>query len=380
MEFVGHQVAIYYSYWNNPSGALPQMFDMTFDTVVYPDAVPPAATRRFPNYPAPVPVTGASNAFLTISGGPIALPPPLGIPTSGCTAGAGVYGYTLQIDYAYTGPGGAGPPGFFIPADGNTDVGVTLWVPGGMALSTASGGATCLGIADPTMCETGGNYTFMALASTCAAPCVFPSSTTNHEHVAIGLTPGDRNPYGGWVGGAGVVNNWNRSDSWMHQIGFKEPFVSFSYNPYNQGGAAFWGRERGAGALNMDATGLTQVQPGMRMRCTPCLNNIVAYAFQADPVNYPFLSQPGLPVTPTANLILNPTDPSFFLVTPLLDSTGMSATGQYVANKHVADTPLVFNVFGPVPPINFWIQGFVIDPSVTPFSVRSSNVAQGQLR
>jgi hypothetical protein len=381
MEFVGQQVAIYYSWWNNPNGALPVMYDQTFDTVVYPDAPPPAPSRRFPNYPTPVPVTGASSAFLTISGGPIALPPPAGIPTSGCTASTGVFGYTCQIDYAYTNPGGAGPPGISIPADGNTDIGVTLWVPGGMALGTASGGPTCLGAADPTACEGGGNYTFMALASTCAAPCVFPSATVNHEHVANGLTPTNRNPYGGWVGGAGVVNNWARSDSWMNLIGFREPFVQFNYNPYNSLTTAFWGAERGAGSLNMDASGLTQVQPGMRMQCTPCAGQTVAYAFQADTINYTLFTQPGLPITFTSNLLLNPADPLFFLITPLLDSVAFTASGQYVVNKDVADTPLIFTSFGPIAfPLDFWVQGFVIDFSVSPPGVRSSNVAKGQIR
>jgi hypothetical protein len=380
MEFVGQQVAIYYSWWNNPSGALPVMYDETFDTVIYPDGPPPAPSRRFPNYPAPVPVTGASNAFLTISGGPIALPPPAGIPTAGCAASAGVYGYTLQIDYAYTNPGGAGPPGVFIPADGNTDVGVTLWTPGGMSLS-ASASAACTGTPDPTLCETGGNYTFMALASTCAAPCTYPSATTNHEHVALGLTPTNRNPYGGWVGGAGIVNNWTTADSWMNFIGFREPFVQFNYNPYNTFTSAYWGPERGAGSLNMDATGLTQVQPGMRMQCTPCVGQLVAYAFQADTVNYTMFGQPGLPVTPTANLLLNPADPTFFLITPLLDTVAFNTTGQYVTDRHVADTPLIFTLFGPqIPPIDFWIQGFVIDTSVLPYGARSSNVARGQIR
>jgi hypothetical protein len=381
MEFVGQQVAIFYSYWNNPSGTLPVMWDQTFDTVTYPDGAPPALSRRFPAYATPVPVTGASNAFLTVSGGPIALPPPLGIPTSGCTSSNGIYGYTLQIDYAYTAPGGGGPPGINIPADGNTDVGVTLWAPGGMALGTAAGGPTCLGTADPTNCETGGNYTFMALASTCAAPCTFPSPTTNHEHVALGLNPTNRNPYGGWVGGAGIVNNWAVSDSWMNQIGFREPFVQFNYNPYNAATSTFWGPERGAGSLNMDATGLAQVQPGMRMQCTPCLGQLVLYVFQSDPVNYNFFQQPGLAVTPTANLILNPADPNFFLITPMLDSIAVNTVGQYVVNKHTADTPLIFTMFGPqAVPVDFWIQGFVIDTSVTPFGARSSNVAKGQIR
>jgi hypothetical protein len=381
MEFVGQQVALYYSWWNNPNGALPVMYDQTFDTVVYPDAPPPAPSRRFPNYPTPVPVTGASNAFLTISGGPVALPPPLGIPTSGCTASTGVYGYTLQIDYAYTAPGGAGPPGINIPADGNTDVGVTLWVPGGMNLSASAGGAACVGTTDPTFCEGGGDYTFMALASTCAAPCTFPSPTVNHEHVALGLTPTSRNPYGGWVGGAGVINNWLRSDSWMNMIGFREPFVQFNYNPYNTATSTFWGPERGAGSLNMDATGLTQVQPGMRMACTPCVGQLIAYVLQVDPINYTLFSQPGVPVTFTSNLLLNPADPGFLLITPLLDSVAVNTGGTYVANRHTADTPFVFTSVGPIAtPLDFWIQGFVIDTSVSPPGVRSSNVAQGQIR
>jgi hypothetical protein len=381
LEFVGQQVAIYYSFWNNPGGQLPVMWDQTFDTVVYPDGAPPALSRRFPNYPPPVAGTGANNAFLTISGGPVALPPPLGIPTGGCTASVGVFGYTLQIDYAYTNAGGGGPPGIHIPADGNTDVGVTLWAPGGMSLSTASGGASCLGAPDPTLCETGGNYTFMALASTCAPPCTFPSATTNHEHVALNLTPTSRNPYGGWVGGAGVVNNWNPSDSWMNMLGFREPFVQFNYNPYNTATSAFWGPERGAGSLNMDATGLTQVQPGMRMQCTPCLGQFVVYVFSGDIVNYTMFPQPGLPVTPTASLLLSPADPNFFLITPLLDSFAFNTSGTYVVDRHVADTPLVFNLFGPInPPIDFWVQGFVIDTSVMPFGARGSNVAKGQIR
>jgi hypothetical protein len=197
----------------------------------------------------------------------------------------------------------------------------------------------------------------------------------------LNLTPTSRNPYGGWVGGAGVVNNWTRGDSWMNFIGFREPFIQFNYNPYNTATSTYWGAERGAGSLNMDATGLTQVQPGMRMQCTPCAGQIVAYAFSSDPINYTFFGQPGIPVTANANLILNPADPNFFLITPLLDSVAATTVGQYVVNRDTADTPLVFTLFGPqVTPINFWVQGFVIDTSVMPFGARSSNVAMGEIR
>ena len=141
--------------------------------------------------------------------------------------------------------------------------------------------------------------------------------------------------------------------------------------------------ERGSGAMYMDALGAVTVNPGFRTCASGHLGELVIHVLTSDLVGYPPLAQPGIPVTPTSNLMLNPADPNFFLITPVMDVfLGSNITDYYFAEKHTATTPMPFGLSGPIipPGISFAAQAFIVNiAGGPPFSVVSTNVAHGNV-
>jgi hypothetical protein len=150
--------------------------------------------------------------------------------------------------------------------------------------------------------------------------------------------------------------------------------------------AAFTGPELGAGALHQDGTvaGVV-VNPGFRTQCTGHLGELVIHVLTTSAMNYPLLAQPGIPVTFTSHLILNPADPGFFILTPAMDTLvgfyPATPLTEYVQDKDLADTPLPIGLTGPFPApgITYYVQAFIVNGSVSPAAATSTNVVEGNL-
>ena len=81
--------------------------------------------------------------------------------------------------------------------------------------------------------------------------------------------------------------------------------------------------------------------------------------------------------------MLNPADPAFFALTPVLDVVlAANTTDYHFAVKHTADTPLGLGLAGPIAPpgFKFALQAFIVNLAVgPPFPVVSTNVALGNV-
>jgi hypothetical protein len=358
MELTSMEVSLLHTFFGSNGGGTPSVrWDMTIHPVTYINPLSGAGpdNRRYPNL--------AVTPIVTILGGPTGLPAPTGCPAPGSWI------YNLSVELGTAVPGS----GIFLPADGNTDLAWTFWSPGGMSALPA----------DPTGCEVGGNLSVMAMIST-------------NEHVPPGVTTGaatptpagnNRNPFYGSRGNAGAFNNVPNNVAWMARPGFREPVLQFRYH-YGTGAPTVGGSmptpQRGSGAMYMDATSpAATVLPGFRTCASGHLGELVIHVVTTDLTNFQVFSPPGLPVTPTANLMLNPSDPNFFLLTPALDVfLGVNSTDYFFAQKHTADTPLLLGLAGPIPPpgLQFAVQAFVVNiAGGPPFSVVSTNVARGTI-
>ena len=151
------------------------------------------------------------------------------------------------------------------------------------------------------------------------------SMFSTNEHVPHGVTTGaatpaptgiNRNPFHGFRTSATNFNNTSNVQGFEAWPGFREPVLQFRFFSTTTVPNAMAGPERGSGALIQDGTGLVTVNPGMRTSASGHLGALVIHVLTADPTNFPPLAQPGIPVTPTSNLMLNPADPNFFLLTP----------------------------------------------------------------
>jgi hypothetical protein len=354
MELVSFEVGLEHSFFGVGGGGTPPvLWDMTFHPVTYTNPISGAANdgRRYPNL--------AAAPILTILGGPLALPVP-----TGCAAPQ-YWIYFLAFELGTATPGS----GVQVPADGVNEIAWCFWQPAGMSALPA----------DPNACEVGGNLSMMSMFST-------------NERVPAGITTGaatpaptgvNRNPYHGFRTSATNFNNTSNAQGFEAWPGFREPVLQFRFFSTTTLPNAMAGPERGSGALIQDGTGLVTVNPGMRTCASGHLGDLVIHVLTADPVNNPPLAQPGIPVTPTSNLLLNPTDPNFFLLTPILDGfLGSNITDYNFAEKHTYDTPLSFALAGPIAPpgIRYYVQSFIVNiAGGPPFSVLSSNAALGTL-
>jgi hypothetical protein len=332
MELVSIEVGLEHSFFGVAGGGTPPiLWDMSLHNVTYVNPISGLGPdgRRYPN------LTGAP--LVTIAGGPLALPLP-----PGCAA-----------------------PQYWIYF-----LAWCFWQPAGMMALPP----------DPNACEVGGNLSMMTMFST-------------NERVPLGMTTGaatpaptgvDRNPYHGFRTSPTNVNNTSRVQGFQAWPGFREPTIEFRYFSTTTVPNAMAGPERGSGALHMDATGLDTVNPGMRTSASGHLGDLVIHVVTSDPTNFPMLPAPGLPVTPTSNLRLNPGDPLFFALTPAFDGFLGSNTLDYnFAEKHTYDTPLTFAFTGPIPApgLSFIVQAFIVNVAAgPPFSVLSTNAAIGNLR
>jgi hypothetical protein len=367
MELVTQEYELIHSFWGSGgAGGTPGVdWDQTINPVTYINPISGLGPdgRRYPDL--------AVAPLVTILGGPTGLPAP-----AGCAAPQ-YWGYILGVEYGTATPGS----GIILPADGATDLAWCFWSPGGMTATPA----------DPSGCEVGGNLSSPSLVSANLTGCL-----TCGERVAAGVTTGaatplptgvDRNPLTGTrnitAAAPTAFNNSVRDRSFYNWPGFREPILQGRFNA-----ASFAAPERGAGTLFLDTPGLGAVFPGFRTTATGHLGELVVHVASLDPVTFTPFTQPGLPVTGTSNLLLNPADPNFLLLTPILDgltALNAAATGDYVWDKHVYDTPLVIPVgpFSPaIPPpgLTYLVQAFVVNFAVSPVGVVSSNVFTGNLR
>lgn len=365
MELTSIEVSLVHSFFGSGGGGTPSMlWDMTFCPVTYvnPGSAAGPDGRRYPDL-AVVP-------YVTLLGGPSGLPPP-----AGCAAPQ-YWTYALGIELGTAVPGS----GIILPADGLTDTAWTLWQPGGMST---------LAPIDPSGCEVGGNLSMMTLISA--------QNPAGGEHVPPGVTTGaatpaptgvNRNPFHGARNNATatLVNNRPNDQAWEMWPGFREPILQFEYF-YTAGaptvGSAMAAPERGSGSLYMDALGAVTMTPGFRTCASGHLGELVIHVLTSDLVNYPVFSAPGIAVTPTANLMLNPADPNFFLTTPLFDGfLGSNTVDYYFAEKHTLTSPMPVGLGGPIPApgIQFAVQAFIVNVAGgPPFSAISTNVAHGQV-
>jgi hypothetical protein len=351
MELTTFEFHLYHSHFGSGgAGSTPALrWDMTIHPVTYINPISGAGPdgRRYPNL--------AATPLVTFVGGPTGLPAPAGCPFPN----AWIYNLSVELGNAIPGSG------VMLPADGNTDLAWCFWSPGGMSILPA----------DPTGCELGGNLSLMNLAST-------------NEHVPSGVSTGaatpaptgvNRNPFHG-ARNATSFNNVSNTTAWEAWPGFREPTLQFRYH-YSAGGPTVGGSmpapQRGSGALFMDASGPSVLLPGFRTCASGHLGELVIHVLSSGAL----IPQPGVPVTPTAHLLLDPSDPLFFFLTPSLDVfIGANNTDYIFAQKHTADSPLGLGIGGPIPPpgIQFTVQAFVVNVAGgPPFSAISTNVAHG---
>jgi len=288
---------------------------------------------------------------ITFLGGPAGFP----VPAPPCPGTTAVIGYQYTITFGTATPGS----GLNIPAAGN-DLAWVSWAPNGMTRAPTDG------------CEIGGTGTTPGLGS------VQDRSPANLT------TPAGFNPNCGRRFN-GTVSKLSNLQSFMNWPGFREPILQPRYTSTSTVPVAFSSPEVGAGALHQDAQAVgVVVSPGFRTQCTGHLGNLVVHVLTADIVNYPALAQPGIAVTGTANLLLNPADPNFFLLTPAMDTLATflpNASSEFVEDKDVADTATPIGLTGPfaAPGITYYVQSFVVDISVSPVTAISSNLCQGNL-
>jgi hypothetical protein len=273
--------------------------------------------------------------------------------------------YLLAIEIATATPG----TGVIVPANGSTELAWCFWQPSGMSTLPA----------DPSGCEVGGNLSLMGFLST-------------NERVPAGFTTGaatpaptgvNRNPFHGTRLTATSLNNTPNTQGFRAWPGFRDPVLEFRFFSTTTVPNAMTIPERGSGALIMDASTAVTVNPGLRTCATGHLGELVVHVATGNLINFPILSQPGVPVTASSNLILNPADVNFFAFTPLLDVPLVANTTDYhFAQKHTADTPLGLGLAGPIAPpgFNFALQAFIVNiAGGPPFGVVSTNVVHGTI-
>ncbi len=356
MELVSLEVGLMHSFFGicAGSGTSPRLWDMSLHSVTYTNPVSGVANdgRRYPDL-------GVA-PLVTIAGGAIALPPPPACPVPVLSTPF----YLLAIELGDATPGS----GIVVPADGATDVAWCLWQPGGMSTLPA----------DPCGCEMGGNLSMMTMFTTderIPAGVTFGSSTAP--------VAANRNPFHGFRISTTNLNNTNRFQGFHGWPGFREPILQFRYLSTTNQPSSMTGPERGSGSLFMDATGTDVLHTGTRTCASGHLGKTVVHLATANPAAFPLLAQPGMLVTPTSHLLLDPGDPLFYVLTPAWDGMLVSNTTDYhFPEKHVYDSPLNFSFAGPIAPpgIRFYIQAFIVNfASGPPYSIVSTNAAQGTI-
>jgi hypothetical protein len=358
IEMVGQQAGFLLSMWGSGGGVelFDTIWDQSINTVTYTNPISGAGPdgRRYPD------LTPAGYLVL-IQGGPAGFAP------VGSCAAPNYWAVQFTIEYGTATPGS----GIVLPADGVTDLAICCWSPGNMSTLPP----------DPTGCENGGNLAAMWRRS-------------NNERVALGVTNGaatptpagnDRNPYSGRRLTAVDFNNEARTGCARNRVVYRDPILQqvFTLTPFPP---LMTGPEAGSGALNMDGSGAAAVSPGFRTEASGHLGELVIHVLNADYLTYPPYGQPGIPITPTANLIVNAGDPNFFLLTPVMDTTLATVPAAWGNDGHgwtkdIATTPLPFAITGPfaAPGIKFFAQAFVVNLSVSPVTAVSTNVIQGNL-
>jgi hypothetical protein len=359
MELVSQETSLAHSFFGSGGGTgTPSIiWDQTITPVTYLNPVSGSGPdgRRYPDL--------SVAPLVTIVGGASGLPAP-----AGC-AFPQYWVYTIGFEYATATPG----TGITVPADGLTDLAWCFWSPGGMTATPA----------DPSGCEVGGNLSMMSLIST-------------NERVPLNVTSGaatplptgvSRNPLSGTRAITTAVpsnfNNRPNTQMFFNWPGFREPTIQFRLNSTTGGTPPFTGPESGSGALWMDATGLLSVEPIMRTCASGHLGQLVVHILESDPINFTPPAQPGFPVTPTSNLMINPADPLFLFLTPIFDGfLGANTIDYAFAQKDTYDTPNGIAIAGPIglPGITFGVQSFVIDFLPSPPNVISTNKAIGNVR
>jgi hypothetical protein len=358
IEMVGQQCGFLLSHWGSGGGVelYDTIWDQSINTCTYINPVSGLGPdgRIYPD------LTPAGYLVL-IQGGPAGFAPPAQCPPAGL-----FWAVQFTIEYGNATPG----TGIILPADGATDLAICCWSPGGMQTVNPP---------DPTACEIGGNLSAMWLRST-------------NERVPLGVTTGaatptpagnNRNPYGGFRTVATNFNNEARTAVARNRVVFRDPILQQIHTV----APTFTVAEAGSGALHMDGTAAgTTVSPGFRTEASGHLGELVIHVLTADYINYPPFPQPGAAVTPNANLLLNPGDPNFFLLTPVMDATLASVTAAWGVNGHgwtkdIGDSPLPFGIGGgiPGPGIKFYAQAFVVNLTVSPVTAFSTNVVEGNL-
>jgi hypothetical protein len=226
----------------------------------------------------------------------------------------------------------------------------------------------------PDGCEAGGNITVMLTISS-------PSGGAGGERINA-TEFGARSPFGGRRLSTGVTSMRANNANYSNWPGFRQPILEFNYFQTGVAPAFVPGvPERGQGAWFMDGSlaGSTTF-PGFRTQATGHLGELVIHVLTSNPVANPPFAAPGLPVTATSNLMLNPADINFLLLTPGFDTlVGFlsNTVSEFIDDKDVADTVMPIGLAGPFgpPAINFFVQAFVVN--TTTFSVVSTNVVQG---
>src|SRR5262249_57274042 len=136
---------------------------------------------------------------------------------------ANAWHLTTTFELATATPGS----GFFLPADGATDIAVCYWSPGGMTTTPP----------DPTGCEIGGNLSLETLVSV-------------NERVPAGVAGGNTNPYSGSRLSANVFDNLPRTQAYRNIVAFRDPILQqiFKLQP------VFSSPQAAARSINMDST------------------------------------------------------------------------------------------------------------------------------
>ncbi len=304
MEVSGQAFEIYDSDWTTPAILYDQMITRGITSTaagsqgnIQPDFTDPNAVVIFLNGPGPGgPGTGNSG-----------LPAPPG----GCPPGGGLNGYIIDVQFG-TGVG----DGIIVTADGQTDLVLTSFFPGGMSLV----GGACAG----------GDFSFENAQSS-NAQSGYP------EQQADWLLSGNSAYSGYHPAGFGNIPDV-RQETPRQTLQFFESTLTGRVNVGN-GNAA--NPETGLAALNVStASGL--VQYGFRVYSRQSVGNFAIVAFGAyNPGTNP-LAPPGLQPVFGFPLMLDPQDPLFTFSLNLpgfAGAVGLVGTGQ-TANG-IFDTTLV---------------------------------------
>ena len=284
MELVSFEVGLIHSFFGVGGGGTPSMlWDMTFHPVTYTNPVSGAATdgRRYPNL--------AAAPILTILGGPLALPLP-----PGCAAPQ-YWTYSLAFELGTATPGS----GISLPADGLTEHAWMLLAAGGHEHACSDRPERLRSRRQPVDDDPHQR----------AEPGRRRARPVRHHDRRRDPAPTgvNRNPFHGSGPRDDELQQPSERPGLRHWPGFREPILQFRF--FSTGAPTVrtrWPALSAARAPHTGRHGHRHVSPGMRTCASGHLGDLVIHVLTADPVNYPSSRAPGIAVTPTSNLMLQP--------------------------------------------------------------------------